>query len=294
MNTLRAASFSVLAASAWALGLAPVALAQDAAPAASAPMAAPAWPWVGGGLGPLDALILDVERGPVAVIRNDQRYGETGTAFSAATVGQTRTLAVGQRISAEGRWGGKHAAIFLWAPFELNTRVALPGAITFRDATFAQGQVVDSRYLFDGFRGSYLYEVACGERWQLEGGVSLQIRNAQVALASVDGTRYASESDIGFVPALKGRFRYTLPQGPYTVLELDGLSSFGAFGVPGGIYDGVVAIGAPLRPGLNGELRLRWLGGGAEVRNRQIYNWGDFVSATAGLRWTLGGQTAKP
>lgn len=277
------------------LGASAALLAALAAPAAAAeaPAAeAPGFPWLLGGQGPLDALILDVEAGPVAIVRNDQRYGDAGTLFNAGQVGQQRNLAVGNRISAEARWADRHAAILLWAPFDLGSRFTTSAPLSFRDTTFPTGTVLDSRYLFEGFRGSYLYRLAEGERWQLEGGASVQVRNAQVSMSAVDGTRFATESDIGFVPALKGRFRYALPQGPYTVLELDGLSSFGAFGVPGGIYDGVVALGCPLMPGLNGELRLRWLGGGAEVRNRQIYNWGDFASATAGLRWTIGGRDA--
>ena len=47
--------------------------------------------------------------------------------------------------------------------------------------------MVDHRYLFDGYRASYLFRLVDGERLQWDVGASVQIRNALVGLGAVDG-----------------------------------------------------------------------------------------------------------
>ena len=68
------------------------------------------------------------------------------------------------------------------------TRATLPKDIDFRGTVFPTGTVVDSRYLFDGYRASYLYRLVNGERFTWDIGASVQIRNALVSLGAVDGT----------------------------------------------------------------------------------------------------------
>jgi hypothetical protein len=180
--------------------------------------------------------------------------------------------------------------ILLYAPFEVTTRVTLDEELRFRDTTFPGASVVDHRYLFDGFRASYLYRVLAGAPLTLDAGGSLQIRNAEVAFTAVDGSRHDAETDIGLVFALKARLRYTTASGPYGELEADALSTFGLLGdTEGAIYDVALTAGVPLGAHVEAFLSLRLLGGGADVPDRAIYNWGNFGSATAGLRVALDG-----
>lgn len=122
----------------------------------------------------------------------------------------------------------------------------------------------------------------------------MQIRNAQVALSEVNGARFAAEWDIGLVPALKGRLRYRAPNGLTAMLEADGSTTPGWTNTRGGILDAALTLGVPVREDAEGILRLRYLGGGADVPARQIANWGHFVSATAGLRWQVIRPTSPP
>ena len=238
---------------------------------------------------PLDDLTLDVEAGPLAFLQNDNRYGANGTPYQASTVALDRNLFVAKRLSAEARFGDRHTAILLYAPLDVTTRVTLGQPLTFRETTFPAATVVDHRYLFDGLRGSYLYRVWEGAGLQAELGASLQIRNAEVAMTDVTGARFAAERDIGLVPALKGRFRYDSPWGPYAMLEADGLGTLGLGPTRGGILDAALTLGLPVRRGLDGTLRVRYLTGGADVPSRDLANWGQFLVASAGLRWSLSG-----
>jgi len=232
------------------------------------------------------SISLGYETGPAYVAQNDGRYGVDGTPYEAADVGQQKTLAVVQRTYLEARTG-RHAFILLYAPFQLDTRVTLAEDLRFRSTRFPAGTVVDHRYVFDGFRGSYLYRLL-PDPLRLEVGASLQVRSADVAFTSVDGALHADQDDIGLVGAAKARLTYAPAGSTWAALEADALSTFGLVGnVKGAIYDVALSVGTEVRPGVDVYLTTRLLGGGADVPDKAIYNWANFVSATAGIRVTL-------
>lgn len=235
--------------------------------------------------------VLAYDTGPAYIAQNDGRYGAAGTPYEADDVGQRDTLVRAERATVE-LVAGRHRVIALYAPFLVDTQATLTSELRFRDVTFPTGTVVDHRYRFDGYRASYLYQVV-GGRVGLELGGSLQVRSADVAFASADGSRRASQSDIGLVPALKARLTYT-PGRAWAQLEADGSSTFGLVGdTSGALYDVAVVGGYAFRRDLALYATLRWVGGGAEVPARAIDNWANFASASLGLRVQLGGADAR-
>jgi hypothetical protein len=238
---------------------------------------------------PLSALWVEYEAGPAAVFQLDGRYGPTGTRYDADTLNQRANLYPSQRLALEARLGQRHSLIFLYAPLDLSTRAALRRDIDFRGTLFREGVVVDSRFLFDGYRASYLYRVVDDERLSWDVGASFQVRNAEVNFSAVDGSLHAAEYDIGLVFAVKTRLLYRFPWRLWAALEADALSTFGLVGPLGGIYDVALTLGVPLtaRSDVSAYLRLRALGGGAEVTRRDIYNWGHFGFALVGVQADL-------
>jgi hypothetical protein len=228
------------------------------------------------------------ETGPAYIAQNDGDYGATGTRYSAGDVGQRANLLLSQRTSLE-LTRGRHTAILLYAPFEVVTEVALPRDLQFRDTLFVSGTIVQHRYLFDGYRGSYLYRFLAGGAWNLEAGGSVQIRNAQVAFRSLDGAQRAAQDDIGLVVAAKTRLRYQPNiDSWWGGLEADGFSTFGLVpGVRGAIYDVQLFAGHPVARGIDVMFGARLLGGGANVKSKDIYNWANFIAFTAGVRISL-------
>lgn len=238
----------------------------------------------------LRALTIEAEAGPGYIVQNDNRYGPTGTKYDAREVGEQRNLFIGKRLAVEALFGERHTVILLYAPLDLTTRATLTRDIDFKGTLFRAGEVVDHRYLFDGYRASYLFRLINSEKLSWQIGASLQVRNASVELRSVDETdpRFAVASDIGLVFALKTRLVYRPMDTFWTALEADGISSFGLISsVSGALYDVALSIGTPVAPGADVFLRLRWLGGGAKVEKRDIDNWGNFFFATAGARGDL-------
>lgn len=228
-------------------------------------------------------LRLSYETGPAYVAQNDGRYGAQGTSYDADDVGQQRNLIRVERASIELA-PGRHRMIFSYLPFEVRTRVTLREELRFRDAVFSPGTVVDHRYLFDGLRFSYLYSLL-PEPLSLELGGSFQVRNAEVAFSSADGQRHSAQTDIGPVFALKARLRYApSADQPWGALEADALSTFGLVGdTSGAIYDVALVLGVPVQSRLHITFTARLYGGGADVPSQQLSNWGNFLSATAGV-----------
>lgn len=228
------------------------------------------------------------ERGPAYILQNDGEYGADGTRYGADEVGQQDQVIVASRTSVELGLGARHTVILLYAPFEVRTQVRLEDDLQFRDERFVAGTVVDHRYLFDGFRGSYLYRVLDGAL-ALEVGASLQIRSAEVAFTSVDGAQRAEEDDIGLVFAPKARLWWqAVPEPLWTALEVDAFSTFGLVsGVRGAIYDVQAMLGSPVGRSLDLFLGARLIGGGADVESQDIYNWANFLAFTVGARIAL-------
>lgn len=225
------------------------------------------------------------ETGPTYVAQNEGQYGEGGTRYDADDVGQQENLVRTWRNSLELA-GGRHTVILLYAPLELRTQAALPRDVQFRGELFPAGTVVDHRYLFEGYRGSYLYRLVDGPRFALELGATVQIRNAEVALTAVDGSRRADEDDIGVVGAPKVRLWWQpRPSWPWGALEADAFSTFGLVSdTDGAIYDVQLMAGRPVARGVDLFLGARLYGGGADIESDQIYNWANFLSFTVGVR----------
>lgn len=233
-----------------------------------------------------DSLLVDFEVGAAYLFQNDGRYGANGTAYTAAEVGQQRNLAVALRLALEARLG-RHTVIATWAPLDLTTRATMTRDLTFRDTTFATGSVVDHRYLFDGYRMSYLFGLVQVPRFSLGVGASVQVRNASVEFRTVDTAPavFAVERDIGVVGALKLRARFDAGL-LYAQADVDFFNTFG-LGLPAGIHDVALTMGVPVFKGFDFLLRLRLVGGGANVPSRDLYNWGNFGFAQVGFRADL-------
>lgn len=234
----------------------------------------------------VDEAVVDYESGVLSILQNDGRYGAEGTEFGVNETNQRKNLVVTSRVSVELARGA-HRVTLLYAPLDLTTRATLSDDLQFRSRMFETGTSIEHRYLFDGYRASYTYELPLsGVRLQVGG--SLQVRNAKVAFARADGGGYVEESDIGLVPALKVRGEYHLRSGLYAMLDADGSSTFGLVGnTKGGLYDVGLSLGFPITKAIDLFLRTRGVGGGATVPDQALENWAHFLSFTGGLRIDL-------
>ena len=235
------------------------------------------------------------ELGFLAVLSHKIQFGKDGTYFDYVKDGAQDNLFAVTRASVEVELKRRHTFVFLYQPLDIVTKVALPRAVRIAGADFAEGTPVQLRYGFPFYRGSYLYDFVKSPKHELSFGLGLQIRNATIDFESQDGTVFTSNRDIGPVPLLKSRGRYSFKRGAFVGYEVDGL--YAPVSVINGSDNEVTGaiIDLSLRGGLSTRghsdvfLNLRYLGGGAVGQSdpKPTYdgytkNWLHFMTVSIG------------
>lgn len=216
------------------------------------------------------ALRLDAELGTLAIFSHEIALGSDATNFDYVADGGQDNLFFFARIAAQFSLRDRHHLVLLYQPIDLRTAARLDTDYRMGGVDFRQGTAVDLRYGFDFYRLSYLYDLLPSPRHELSVGASLQIRNATITFTeTTGGARYATE-DIGLVPLLKVRGRYTWESGVFVGFEADGsyaTNSFlngASYPFTGALLDLSLRAGAHLWGPVEWYVNLRYLGGGAE------------------------------
>jgi hypothetical protein len=120
-------------------------------------------------------------------------------------------------------------------------------------------------------RASYLYDFFDAPEQELSLGVSLQLRNAIIDFTGGDGSTFVSSRNVGPVPILKARWRYTFDNAAFLGAEIDGFYANIPIAngdlessVQGAVCDASLRVGIPVTGFANAYLNLRYIGGGSE------------------------------
>jgi hypothetical protein len=219
---------------------------------------------------------LHAEAGFIGVLSHRIQFSQSGTEIDYLRDGAQNTLFPFLRFSTDVRFLKRHTAILLYQPLELATSQLLSRDLVVDGETFRAGTPVDFFYGFSFWRLSYLYDFLWAQPGkELAVGLSLQLRNARITFGSRDGTQFRSNENIGPVPALKVRGRYTFENKLWLGLEADGIYA----GVPGlngsdsqfvgAILDASLRIGVELTRLVDAFLNLRTILGGAVGTERR-------------------------
>jgi hypothetical protein len=221
-------------------------------------------------------LALHAEVGFVGVLSHRIQLGVGGSQVNYLTDAAQNTLFPFLRFSADVRFLKRHTAVLLYQPLELATSQTVRRDLVIDSETFRAGTPVDFFYGFSFWRLSYLYDFLWAQPGkELAVGVSLQIRNARITFGSRDGTQFRSNEDIGPVPVLKVRGRYTFENRLWLGLEVDGFyaGSPGFNGSDnqfvGAILDGSLRVGVELTRSIDAFLNVRTILGGAVGTERR-------------------------
>lgn len=235
------------------------------------------------------------ELGFLGVLSNRIQFGKQGTYFNYQSDGGQDNLYFFARLSIEAELFRRHNLTFLYQPLELNTRVQLPIDLVVDEAKFARGTSMAFKYGFPFYRFSYMYDFFGDDDRELSIGLSAQIRNATIEFATADGATLKSYRDIGFVPLLKSRGRYTFKNGVFIGHEIDGVYApiRGVNGsdneVTGALVDASVRVGLKLPVKSEMFLNVRYLAGGATGQSDpetfsdgKTKNWLQFLTVSLG------------
>ncbi|MFP4210247.1 MAG: hypothetical protein ACLFR8_03315 [Alkalispirochaeta sp.] len=163
----------------------------------------------------------------------------------------------------------RHHLRLLYQPLTFETVTQFEETRVIDTETFEAGQVVDVYYGFDFWRGTYRYRFIDTPSWELDGGLSMQIRNASIRFIAQNTDEAVITQDNGPVPILSMRVRRTFAGAPWVELDADGFyasnSFFNGADYPftGFIWDAALSVGAPLRDRTEAFVTARAIGGGA-------------------------------
>ncbi|MBL8683131.1 MAG: hypothetical protein JNK05_28445 [Myxococcales bacterium] len=215
------------------------------------------------------AVRASVELGTVGVLYHIIQLSQTGSTIDYVREGGQGNLSLFARVSAELELARRHNFVFLYQPIDLRTQVRLSRDLLINNVTFPRGSGLDTRYGFDFYRFSYTFDFFTDPRHELSVGLTLQIRNAVISFTGTDGANRVLNSNVGLVPALKARGRYTFRSGVFLGFEADGIYANmpGLNGsdipVEGLIVDGSLRAGLRLWGPTEVFVNLRYLGGGS-------------------------------
>lgn len=241
------------------------------------------------------------ELGFLAPLSHIIQFSRDGTRFDYVDEGGQDVLFPFGRLSLELGIGPSHGLVFLYQPLALRTQERLARDLVVDGLTFPAGTPVELFYGFPFWRASYLYDFFEEPDRELSIGGSLQIRDATITFASLDGTLFRTNRNVGPVPLLKARWRHPLGDVLWLGSEVDGIYApisviNGSDNeVTGALLDASVRLGLRLPRNVDGFLNLRYLGGGAvgdsgdEPGPGDGYtkNWLHFFTVSLGVEYTL-------
>ena len=231
-----------------------------------------------------------LEMGFLDVLSHKVQFSNSGTYFSYTKDGGQDNLFAVSRMSLDLRLSRKHTLILLYQPLSLDTKSLLQEDLVVDDLLFPAGTPMRFLYDFPFWRVSWLWNLAKDPRDELALGFSFQLRNARIEFASLDGTLFRSNRDVGPVPILKFRGRRGYDSGFWIGAEVDGF--YAPIGdVKGAILDASIRAGFRLPKNMEAFFNIRYLGGGAAGTSEDdlgpgdgyVKNWLHFLTVTVGL-----------
>ncbi|MBD3317243.1 MAG: hypothetical protein GF344_15760 [Chitinivibrionales bacterium] len=238
------------------------------------------------------------ELGFLGVIDHKIQFSKDGTYFDYDDQGGQDVLFPFARLSIDLSLSERHTVVFLYQPLLIQTEVLLDENIRVDGLTFKRATPLKTKYSFPFYRISYLYDFMEKTNREAAIGVSLQIRNATISFATLDGKKFRSQRDIGPVPALKIRTRFPLQQKWWWGTEIDGMWAPVKYingsdtDVVGAILDAALRGGYVVSEPLEMFASLRYLGGGAEGTGNDegagdgyAKNWLHFMTVSLGFHY---------
>lgn len=244
------------------------------------------------------ALRLGVEVGFVGVVFHRLQFGREATYFDLRNRGGQDVLFPFFRFQAEWEVKKRHTFSFLIQPIKLRTTETLQDDLVVDDRRFVAGTPMAFKYDFGFYRLGYAYDFFKDPEQELSLGLAVQLRNATIDYAARDGSLLSSHRNVGVVPLIKLRGRWTPRKGRGVWLggEIDGIYVRGRIisgtrdYFEGALMDTSVRVGFHVPRAGDAYVNVRYIGGGArgaesepEVGDGFTDNWFHTVALSLGL-----------
>lgn len=166
------------------------------------------------------------------------------------------------RLSARHIWGNRHQVHLLYAPLRLTGTGSFAASVLFQGTAFAPNTATKGLYRFDSYRIGYRYKFFDRSEWQLWGGLTLKLRDANIALTQ--GIIKANRANVGLVPLLSFHAQRRINPQWSAILDVEGLAA-----PQGRALDAAIKFRRQLSDNVGVSLGYRMLEGGAD--NDKVY-----------------------
>lgn len=250
-----------------------------------------------GALRPDVQVRLVAESGFFATLRNRGEFGTNPSRINFREAAGQDNLLYFSRWSAELDLGDKHTVVLLYQPLSTAGTFVPDTDVRYADIDYVAGEPIVTTFEFPYYRGSYLYRAIDGPRFELQAGLTIQLRNANYNYAQ-SGQRFSRTSDVGVVPAPKLRATYRFGSRTFAAMEADGiyapisLINGSTNETVGAILDASIRLGYRASNRTQAYFNVRYLGGGATNSDPDNYakNWLHFLFVGVGLSYDLVGS----
>lgn len=243
-------------------------------------------------------LFANAELGFVSVLGHSIQFSKNNSTIDYVKEGGQDNLFNLAKLSLDLELDPHHKVTFLYQPLTLSSRAVIERDVTIDNVSFPSGTPMTFLYDFPFFRGSYLYDFDPDPKQELAAGVSLQLRDAVIEFASLNGDKFVSNRNVGPVPILKFRSKHYFDEKFWWGSEVDGfyapisLLNGSTTDVIGSILDANLRAGWDINDKNAAFINLRYIGGGAVGTSNSPKaqgdgfneNWLHTVGLTLGVR----------
>ncbi len=245
-------------------------------------------------------LRFNLEHGFLAVLSHNIQFGQDGTEIDLRNEGGQDILFPFWRVCAEiARY--PHGFTFLYQPLALENVEAITRDLVVYDGTFPEDTPVRFNYGFPYYRFGYRYTFTeKNSAFDFGLGFSLQIRNANIVISSLDGTLLSRSSDVGFVPLIAAFSNFRLAPSLRIESQINGIYApvrylnISTTDVEGAFLEATIRTVFSYPPLYDYFLSIRYIGGGAEGTSDNdapgdgfTSNWLNFLTITLGISLNL-------
>lgn len=223
-------------------------------------------------------LSFELEAGPVWQSKNDVRIpGNKGTEFSFKDMTGEGPYAAG-RFTFVWDFKERHGLRFIAAPLRVEGTGTLTQPVSFAGGNFAAGVSTKGKYKFDTYRFGYRWLFYDKNAWQLRGGATLLLRDAEIKLEQTGVT--ATDSNVGVAPLLNFTADWAFANRWTATVDFEGLA-----GGPGRALDLAFKIRYDLTDNWSVGGGYRTLEGGVDTDDVYNFSWFNYVFASVGYRF---------
>jgi hypothetical protein len=158
-------------------------------------------------------LRLSAEVGFVGVVKHGIQFGKQGSYVDMRREAGQDVLFPFFRLAGEFVIKARHSLTFLIQPLNLKSSATLMRDLRVHDTVFPAGTPMAFKYDFGFYRFGYHYDFLKHPEQELALGLAFQLRNATIDFASRDGEQLAANRNLGVVPLLRLRGRWTPKRG---------------------------------------------------------------------------------